>query len=239
MRKILILAFFLWPAVMAAQTPFGDLSSTSESNNCDQVIVVQGDTTVRMTLQTLLELAFPDQTTHVGDILYSDGTDPYWDDPPAGGSSVGDSVTTLWEEVFDNSVPIDTAVWMLRDTITFPFGLGAGNANDVNTFLDGAFMGGWYNEQDSLMSCKVIGNSKGTGADVDVKIVYDATKWDATPTVVWSGTITTAGGQVTSTTFTNKMIPPNVHVWAEVDGTPTEAATLLTLDYLFSKKRAQ
>jgi len=137
-----------------------------------------------------------------------------------GGSEVGDSV------------------WMLGDTITFPFGFGAGNPNDTATCRNGAFMGGWYNEQDSLMSCKVIGNCKGSGADVYVKILYDVNKWDATPTTVWSGTITTAGGQVTSTTFTTKKIPPNVHVWAEVDAY-TEQATLLTLDYLFSKKRAQ
>jgi len=95
MKKILIIVFslVLWPAVMTAQdkdpVPWADWTLTTESNLGDQVVVVQGDTAVRMTLQTLLELAFPDQTSHVGDILYSDGTDPYWADPPAGGGGGG------------------------------------------------------------------------------------------------------------------------------------------------------
>ena len=55
MKKLkIIFILFLWPALLLAQTPFGNLTLTTESNNGDLLIVVQGDTTVRMTIQTLL-----------------------------------------------------------------------------------------------------------------------------------------------------------------------------------------
>ena len=110
-RLKIIFILFLWPALLVAQVPFGDFTLTTESNDGDQLIVVQGDTTVRMTAQTLLELVFPDQTDHNGDILYSDGTDPYWDDAPAGGGGGADttytSTDTINEKTLDHGVLIE------------------------------------------------------------------------------------------------------------------------------------
>lgn len=56
MKKLIFALILSWSGLLIAQTPFGNLTLTTESNNGDLLIVVQGDSTVRMAIQTLLEL---------------------------------------------------------------------------------------------------------------------------------------------------------------------------------------
>jgi hypothetical protein len=146
-------------------------------------------------------------------------------------------VTDNFSDITGDTIVIDSVAWMLSDTLDFRFGLGIGHPNDTASFFDGAYAGGWYNFQDTVVCFETIADIKGASADVDWRIVYSATKYDASPTVVTSGTVTTAGGTQTSTTFTNKFIPPNVNIWGEVDGAPAVKGIQMEIDLGYGKTR--
>jgi hypothetical protein len=146
-------------------------------------------------------------------------------------------VTDNFSDITGDTIVIDSVAWMLSDTLDFRFGLGIGHPNDTASFFDGAYAGGWYNFQDTVVCFETIADIQGASADVDWRIVYSATKYDTSPTVVTSGTVTTAGGTQTSTTFTNKFIPPNVNIWGEVDGAPAVKGIQMEIDLGYGKTR--
>lgn len=125
-------------------------------------------------------------------------------------------------------------VKFLSDTTSFTFGFGMGAPTDTAGCFDGAILGILPNQQ-NISVALVINDAiaLGTGASVPVRIVYDMNPFDATPTVIWAGTITTS--PTNSTTFTTKNIPPNTHIWAEINGDPSVKATLIYLPFEFAK----
>jgi len=78
---------------------------------------------------------------------------------------------------------------------------------------------------------------KGTAADVDFRIVYSANQFDTSPTVIYSGTSTTAGSVVESESFDEQFIPPDVDIWCEIDGAPAAEGTLLYVDFGYGKTK--
>jgi len=147
------------------------------------------------------------------------------------------SAQHMTEGISGSGILADEVVYMKADTIDGRFSLGINHANDADGFFDGAYMGGWYNYQDSVVALVVKHDVQGASADVDFRIVYSTDYFNSgiTPTVIYSGTSTTAGGGVTSTTFTTKFIPPDVDIWCEIDGTPTVAGTLIIVDFGYAK----
>ncbi|KKK58576.1 hypothetical protein LCGC14_3043030, partial [marine sediment metagenome] len=134
----------------------------------------------------------------------------------AGGGGSGDTIV------------VDSVAHMLSDSATFPFGLGANVTGDDAIMVNNAYMGGWYHEQDTLVSLKILYESYGTSASVPFIIVH-ADNYEASQTTIFSGTATTT--LQTSTTFTTKKIPPDQKVWCEVNGSSSGTPLMILVDY--------
>ena len=178
-----------------------------------------------------------------GQVLTSTGasTAPAFEDA-AGGSSVGDTLTDHENRITDlenwqaDTIPIDTVAVMLVDTTHFSFGFGLGNTGDTLSCQEDAILGYFFNEQDSIPPriLRHIGFGLGTPS-IGVGIYYDENYLDATPTTVWTGTVTGTGAS--STTFSVNAIPPNVYVWAKIT-TVTSKMYHAAVSFGFSRKRA-
>lgn len=147
-----------------------------------------------------------------------------------------DTIDNLWVQVMVDTVDLAAVAWLKSDTIAFPFGYGMNASSDTLGCFDGALMGIFPNQQDTIVPLMIDdATARGTSASVDVIIYYHATPFSASGVEVWSGTLT--GTPSVSTTFSVSRIPPNVHIWAEIDGTPADGtkSTAIYLPFEYAK----
>jgi len=155
-----------------------------------------------------------------------------------GGGSAGDSLTTLftWRDSVNTALADTTSIGdvahLITDLESFTFGFGLNSPADTAGCFDGAILGVFPNPEDTIKGFAIDDAvALGTSASVTVRIYYDVNIYDATPTTVWSGTLTNT--PTYSTTFTNADIPPGTHVWGVVYGTPTVKAQHIYLPFEF------
>lgn len=133
----------------------------------------------------------------------------------------------------------DSLAHLLVDTMQFVFGYGIGLPGDTICAFDGAILGAFFNDQDTLLSKYVRDNwiGSGTGSGFVYDIVADPIYRDATPayTIASNQTISNDGGE--SGGNLDIEVPPNHYIWCEIDGTPTTKPTNLIIIFEFAKSR--
>jgi hypothetical protein len=128
---------------------------------------------------------------------------------------------------------------MLIDTLSAPIAVGLGNEGDSASFEAGIDCGGWEQKQDSLlprtMYLKIWGDS---GDSLQIRGYHHATEWDGTsPTTIGTWSVGVDGGQVSSTTFSETILPPGF-VWFEVLSLPGTRPKKFRGNFGYSEKRA-
>jgi hypothetical protein len=112
----------------------------------------------------------------------------------------------------------------INDTVTtasekhfFVFGLGANNAADDAVMLVDANMGGWYhNTGDTLVAVELRINVEGASGDMTMQVFSGSDPYGTGAAVSAATQVTTSGGEVVVTSFTNDEILSGNWIWAEL-----------------------
>jgi hypothetical protein len=128
----------------------------------------------------------------------------------------------------DDTEDIGTSFVMKADTFNYSFQVGLGLAGDTSCFRKGYVMTSFNSMiSDTINVDSVNFVARGSSPDVDIQMYFDANFDDATPTSVFSSSLTvtstTTGNGTTS--FANAQIPPGKKVYFRL----TEATKQPTL----------
>ena len=135
------------------------------------------------------------------------------------GSVVGDSVTTLWAAVFEDTTALSDVAPIFTDTIPlFVFGGGGANAGDTSVFTTSTIYGSFYNgESDTLVITEMNAILQGTTPSVAIDIMWNTTfsSGGATHLNTTPPTVTNTSTFFSDVSFNNEKIPPGVRVWCK------------------------
>lgn len=211
MRNLLIVFGLLFVSVTFGQS-FNDLTDKDPVQTTDQFTVVNGAGTVtyKMSYVTLFKIANDSLADIRADLIAAyDSLRIIREDLNNGvgaGGAPGDTVT------------IGDIATLHSDLRSFVFGLGANNTEDTGVMQVGAFMGGWFEETDTIVGFKVRGWCG--GGTISCRIYYGTSPYTSGTSVTSSLSIT-GGSEMTETSFITDKIPPGNWIYCEVTSVGT------------------
>jgi len=202
-----------WDEIVANTAKVTNATHTGDVTGSEELTIAAGAVDIAMLSAT----GTPSSSTY----LRGDNT---WGTPAGGGPG-------------EDSLVIDSLAHVLTDSITFPFGIGAMTDADTIVMVNGAYMGGWYNEQDSCVALKAIYEAHGVGTSAGFLIAYGDSIDDPSPVTILSATATTT--RTSTTTFTTKVVPRDKKIFCKINGSPAAGAkpTFVEVDLEIAKSR--
>ena len=132
----------------------------------------------------------------------------------------------------------DSIFHQLIDTLFYVFKIGNGNTTDITDMVAGAYLGVLPVVQDSIILDSLSVDCIGANGDITVQLQYGSSFVNAGTGLHTNINVTTSGGEVSTSSFTESILGPGNDIWGEVISTGATKPTMVIMKLFYHEKRA-